>query len=180
MVPGAISFLQAAGHIGIPVWCLSNDVERWSLKLRENFRIESYLEGAVISSAARARKPSPEIYRLLLARSGYAAEEIIFVDDRQKNVAVARELGISALQFSRDLGYEYLKRQVLIAPPKTRWSAQPGTIKCPVTASARGALSAGVRRFRGRSANTCSDTRRRDGGSRGKRAGVLRQPKTWL
>jgi len=113
MVPGAISFLQAARHIGIPVWCLSNDVERWSLKLRENFRIESYLEGAVISSAARARKPSPEIYRLLLARSGYAAEEIIFVDDRQKNVAVARELGISALQFSRDLGYESLKRQVL-------------------------------------------------------------------
>lgn len=116
MVPGAISFLQAARRVGVPVWCLSNDVERWSVKLRENFKIESYLEGAVISSVARSRKPSPEIYRLLLERSGYAAEEVIFVDDRQKNVAAARALGISALQFSPGLGYESLKRQLLDGP----------------------------------------------------------------
>jgi HAD superfamily hydrolase (TIGR01509 family) len=113
MVPGAIAFLQAARHVGIPVWCLSNDVERWSVKLRANFKVESYLEGTVISSAARARKPSPEIYRLLLSRSGYAADEIIFVDDREKNVAAARELGIGALHFSRDVGYEALKRKLL-------------------------------------------------------------------
>jgi HAD superfamily hydrolase (TIGR01509 family) len=113
MVPGAVSFLQEARRTGLPVWCLSNDVERWSIKLRRTFGIEGYLEGAVISSAARSRKPSPEIYRLLLVRSGYAAGDITFVDDRQTNVATARELGMSALQFSRDLGYDSLKRQVL-------------------------------------------------------------------
>lgn len=113
LVPGAISFLQAARQVGVPVWCLSNDVERWSLKLRQHFELGSYLAGAVISSAARARKPSPEIYRLLLARSGYAAEEVILVDDRPKNVAAARELGMGAVQFSQDLGFESLRRRLL-------------------------------------------------------------------
>lgn len=117
MIPGATSFLHAAREARVPVWCLSNDVERWSLKLRATFKIGSYLEGAVISSAARARKPSPEIYRRLLANSGYAAEEIVFVDDRQRNVEAARALGIKALQFSRDLGYESLRRQLLDGAP---------------------------------------------------------------
>lgn len=113
MVPGALNFLQAARAARMPVWCLSNDVERWSRKLRDRFGIEAYLAGSVISSEARARKPSREIYRHLLARCGCEAAELVFLDDREKNVAAARELGIRASQFSGESGFEALRGELL-------------------------------------------------------------------
>jgi len=113
VVRGTLEFLKTAHAVGVPIWCLSNDVERWSHKLRATFGIDGYLEGAVISSAARARKPSAEIYRILLERSGYVAEEVIFVDDRRKNVDAAKDLGFEALQFSDRKGYDDLRRMVL-------------------------------------------------------------------
>jgi HAD superfamily hydrolase (TIGR01509 family) len=113
LVPGTMGFLQAAKSAGIPVWCLSNDVERWSRKLRGGFGIENYLEGATISSAVQVRKPDSAIYTHLLESSGYAPEDLLFVDDRQKNVDAAIRLGIPAIHFSGEVGYESLRRLVL-------------------------------------------------------------------
>ncbi len=62
----------------------------------------------VISSDARARKPSAAIYRCLLDRCGYRPADILFVDDRQKNVEAADELGMSALRFEPDAGFSML------------------------------------------------------------------------
>ncbi len=108
LMSGAIEFLRSARERGVPVWCLSNDVERWSRKLRASFRIDALLSGAVISSDARARKPSAAIYQCLLERSGYGPTDILFVDDRAKNVEAAREMGFSALHFERDTGFSTL------------------------------------------------------------------------
>jgi HAD superfamily hydrolase (TIGR01549 family) len=113
LVPGVVDFLQGAKNVGMPVWCLSNDVDRWSRKLRSRFGIEDYLEGSVISSAVQARKPDSAIYTHLLNSSGFKPETLLFVDDRQKNVEAAARLGIPAVHFSVDAGYEGLKRLVL-------------------------------------------------------------------
>jgi HAD superfamily hydrolase (TIGR01509 family) len=108
LMPGALEFLRNANERRVPVWCLSNDVERWSRKLRASFRIDARLSGAVISSDARARKPSAAIYQSFLDRSGYRPEDILFVDDRAKNVEAALEMGTAALRFERDTGFAAL------------------------------------------------------------------------
>lgn len=113
LIAGTMEFLLAARKRSVPVWCLSNDVERWSLKLRRRFGIDGYLEGAIISSAVRVRKPDSAIYTRLLESCGYAPEDLTFVDDRQKNVAAANRLGIRGILFSRDIGYEELRNLTL-------------------------------------------------------------------
>jgi HAD superfamily hydrolase (TIGR01509 family) len=112
LVPGAREFLLRAKDSGIPVWCLSNDVARWSRTIREMLGIESLLCGAIISSDVRARKPDRFIYECLLERTGYRASELLFIDDRSKNVEAASRLGIRSARFSRVNGYEQLAADV--------------------------------------------------------------------
>lgn len=109
LVPGVRDFLERARDAGVPVWCLSNDVDRWSRKLRAAFGIESFFTGAVISSAVRSRKPDRAIYECLIDRSGFRPEELLFVDDRPKNVQAAIALGIPSFLFG---GYDSLGKQV--------------------------------------------------------------------
>jgi len=105
LTPGAREMLMLANDRDLPVWLLSNDVERWSRALRAAFAIERWLSGSVISSDAGARKPDVAIYRCFLRRSGYAAERVLFVDDRDKNVGAARAVGIRSLPFDTDTGF---------------------------------------------------------------------------
>jgi FMN phosphatase YigB (HAD superfamily) len=58
-----------ASDRGVPVWIVSNDVERWSRKPARRSR-SMRTSGAVISSDAGARKPDPAIYRYFMRRSG--------------------------------------------------------------------------------------------------------------
>lgn len=53
-------------------------------------------------------KPDPEIFRVILAQSGYVADETLFVDDNQHNCEVAQQLGIHAF----------------CAPIRTDWTSQ--------------------------------------------------------
>jgi putative hydrolase of the HAD superfamily len=112
LVPGVMEFLENARLRNIPVWCLSNDVERWSKKLREKFGVEGLLSGAVISSEARLRKPDCRIYQYFLGKSGYKPNEVLFADDRIKNVEAAAEMGINTLLFSKEAGYLSLSKSV--------------------------------------------------------------------
>src|SRR6187551_1073033 len=100
LVAGAREFLTSARQAGLPVWCLSNDVGRWSRTLREKLGIERLLTGAVISSDAKVRKPDRGIYEQLLAETGRQPPELLFVDDRATNVAGAAALGIPAIEFA--------------------------------------------------------------------------------
>jgi HAD superfamily hydrolase (TIGR01509 family) len=53
----------------------------------------------VLSSEVKVCKPDPEIYRILLERYHLQAAESVFIDDRQDNVAAAKDLGIHAVLF---------------------------------------------------------------------------------
>lgn len=101
---GILELLSHARANGISVWCLSNDVGRWSNKLRNNLGIEEYLEGSIISGDVGVRKPDKEIYEIMIQSCGYNIEDILFVDDREKNVATARVLGIDTVKFRPEKG----------------------------------------------------------------------------
>ena len=94
----------------IPVWCLSNDVGRWSQKLRTRLNIETYLQGSIISGDVGLRKPDRKIYAALVEACGLAVEKILFVDDREANVLAARELGIESMLYDPRTGFTDARR----------------------------------------------------------------------
>jgi len=110
--PGIIELLSRAKDNGISVWCLSNDVGRWSAKLRKNLGIEKFLKGAIISGDVGVRKPDKEIYAILIHSIGYKIEDILFVDDREKNVIASRKAGIETIMFNPETGFTDAKNWV--------------------------------------------------------------------
>ena len=94
---GCLDFLAFARKEGLHVWCLSNDVSRWSLKLRERFALHDLFNGFVISGDIGYRKPSEQAYRCLIDRIGYVPD--LFVDDRSANVSAAQSIGIRSILF---------------------------------------------------------------------------------
>ncbi len=105
LMDGVDDTLTLAAALDIPVWCLSNDVGRWSERLRARFDLDSRLAGTIISGEIGVRKPDAEIYRILLERSGFAAADLLFVDDRDQNVAAAAALGIQTVAFDAASGF---------------------------------------------------------------------------
>jgi HAD superfamily hydrolase (TIGR01509 family) len=70
------------------------------------------LAGAVISSDAKVRKPDRGIYERLLVETGRWPAELLFIDDRTKNVAGATALGIPAIEFTGPHVYKQLSAKL--------------------------------------------------------------------
>jgi HAD superfamily hydrolase (TIGR01509 family) len=107
--PGVLELLAFAKESKVSVWCLSNDLGRWSSKLRNDLGIEGFLAGSIISGDVGVRKPDSKIYELLVERSGYKIEDLLFVDDREKNVMAARDFGIETILFKPAEGFKNAK-----------------------------------------------------------------------
>jgi putative hydrolase of the HAD superfamily len=63
------------------------------------------LNGSIISGDVGVRKPDKEIYEILIHSSGCKVEDILFVDDREKNVIASREVGIETVMFNPEIGF---------------------------------------------------------------------------
>jgi putative hydrolase of the HAD superfamily len=75
------------------------------------FGLRKYFDVTLSSCYLGMRKPGAAIYRKALDILGHPAERILFIDDRQENVAAAAAAGIKAIRFEgavplrRDLEY---------------------------------------------------------------------------
>ncbi|MBR3826362.1 MAG: HAD family phosphatase [Alistipes sp.] len=90
-----IADLKAAGY---SLYVLSN----MSLEFIEFLRkkeVYSHFDGEVVSCMEHVVKPEKEIYNRLVERYGLKPEETLFIDDREKNTATARELGWQGYDF---------------------------------------------------------------------------------
>jgi len=112
LIPGITELLSLTKDNDIPVWCLSNDVGRWSDKLRKNLGVEKFLNGSIISGDVGVRKPDKEIYEILIHSIDCKVGDIMFVDDREKNVVAARELGIETIMFEPESGFSEAKKWI--------------------------------------------------------------------
>jgi HAD superfamily hydrolase (TIGR01509 family) len=97
---GILNLLKTLQIGGYPLWCLSNDVSEWSLKLRGRFGLAQFMRGFVISGDVGVRKPDRAIFEHLLKQSGGASDEIIFVDDNAANPDTAAAMGIQTILFT--------------------------------------------------------------------------------
>ena len=95
---GLLDFLAIfKNKVRAPIYCLSNDVSEWSIKLRKKFQLDRYIERWFISGDLKIRKPSPGIYDVLIRDANVKPAQILFVDDREKNIAAANEFGIQTV-----------------------------------------------------------------------------------
>jgi len=81
------------------IYCLSNDVAEWSLKMRRHFGLEPYFSGWFISGDLGMRKPDAAIFERFLGDTGVKPGDVLFVDDRPKNLVAAKALGIQPMLY---------------------------------------------------------------------------------
>lgn len=108
-MPGMRALLQELPSKGYQLYGLTN----WSMETfpqaREHFGILQMIDRYVVSAQEHLVKPDPRLFRVLLERYGLKAEECIFVDDNESNVASANTMGMKGIVFH---GAEELRKEL--------------------------------------------------------------------
>ncbi|MFN0263038.1 HAD family hydrolase [Tepidamorphus sp. 3E244] len=100
-IPGTVKVLEDLIEQGYPVHAITNfSAELWPLTV-EAYPFLGWFGVTVVSGQERVLKPDPAIFNLLLDRTGLAASDCIFIDDRSDNCEAARALGFRAIEFTR-------------------------------------------------------------------------------
>lgn len=72
-------------------WAMSNEFDG------NGHSMDYYFDNLYLSYKYKYMKPSPEIFQIMLEGQQSSAEETLFIDDGQKNVEAAKELGMKTL-----------------------------------------------------------------------------------
>ncbi len=98
-IDGSVEALTTLKQAGVPVYALSNfPHELWDVTA-EAYPFLRLLDGRVLSGEAGVSKPARRIYDLLVERTGYAPGDLVFIDDREENLATAHALGFRCVLF---------------------------------------------------------------------------------
>lgn len=99
-VPGTSTLLAALRSNGTPLYAITNFSSEKFAETQDRFPFlkTSFLD-IVVSGDERLAKPAPQIYEVLFQRNGLDPATCLFIDDSAHNVAMARELGMTAHHF---------------------------------------------------------------------------------
>ena len=97
--PDTVKLLYRLKGKGYPLYCLSNMHFASIEYLEQTHTFWDVFDGRVISCRLQLCKPEPGIYQHLLRAHGLQADETLFIDDVQKNLDAAAQLGIRTLRF---------------------------------------------------------------------------------
>jgi putative hydrolase of the HAD superfamily len=106
-----IFWIKELREKGYSVYYLSNMPEIAMRDCVEELKFLEETDGGILSYREQMVKPEPAIYRLLLERYGLKAEECVFLDDSEKNIKAACNVGIHGILFqNKELACEELCR----------------------------------------------------------------------
>ena len=97
--PDTVDLLYRLKRQRYPLYCLSNMHFASIEYLEREHTFWEVFDGRVISCRLQLCKPESAIYEHLLQTYALAASETLFIDDVQKNLDAAAELGIRTLRF---------------------------------------------------------------------------------
>ncbi|BCM76858.1 MULTISPECIES: HAD family hydrolase [Aeromonas] len=97
--PAMVALIEELHGAGHALYALSN-MGHASIDWLERQDFWRFFSGKVVSARVRMMKPEPDIYRYLLVSFDLQAEECLFIDDSQANVAAAEALGLRGLVFT--------------------------------------------------------------------------------
>lgn len=102
-IDGAPEFCRAMKRSGRKIYVLSNASGRFYEYFPRFYDID-FFDGAVVSCDLHIIKPDRRIYEYILDKYGLKAEECLFIDDLERNVRGAEEVGINAVRFENNYG----------------------------------------------------------------------------
>ena len=116
-ISGTVSILkEIVSNNDYRVFALTNwSAETFPIALKR-FDFLHWFEGIVVSGTEKTRKPFPEIYETTLERYDLKACESIFIDDNERNVAAANQLGIQTIKFlnPHQLEKDLITKEILL------------------------------------------------------------------
>jgi 2-haloacid dehalogenase len=113
-MPGMLPLLAELDERGVPLFAITNFSHEFfpPFRAREAAVFDRFRD-IVVSGVEKLVKPDAAIYRLALDRFGLRAQDAVFIDDNEANIAGAAAVGLHALHFTgepklrgelRDLG----------------------------------------------------------------------------
>jgi 2-haloacid dehalogenase len=114
-ISGTVEILQTFKQSGHPLYALSNwSTETYAIA-RDQFPFLNWFDGVILSGEVRLIKPERAIFELCLKMIGKPAQECVFIDDSQANIAAAKEMGFDAIHFTspEQLKTELQERKIL-------------------------------------------------------------------
>jgi 2-haloacid dehalogenase len=97
---GSVEILAELRDRGTPLYALTN----WSAETyppaRARFEYLSWFRGILVSGEVGVIKPDPRIFELLIERFAIDAEDAVYIDDVEANIAAACSFGIHAIHFT--------------------------------------------------------------------------------
>jgi putative hydrolase of the HAD superfamily len=117
-----IEWAAALQRAGIKTGILSNMGDAMEAGIVARFPWLAEFHHKTFSHRLGMAKPDAAIYRHAAEGLGVPPEEILFLDDREENVAAARAAGMKALQYSTQEAFEQMMRDevygALLPPPQ--------------------------------------------------------------
>jgi len=84
---------------GFIIGLLSDHAREWIEYLSKKFGYHKLFHSTLYSFEAGSCKPDKKIYGLMLAKLKIKPDECVFVDDKEKNLVPAKELGMKTIRF---------------------------------------------------------------------------------
>jgi epoxide hydrolase-like predicted phosphatase len=98
--PEVIDLAARARAAGVRTAILSNSLGTGHHDPYAEYHLDRLFDAVVISDRVGLRKPNPEIYTLTASLIGLPPSECLFVDDTERNLPAARDLGMGTLLFT--------------------------------------------------------------------------------
>jgi len=100
---GALPVLRAlANRRPCLIGALNNETRETNAYRLKTFGLRQLFDVVLSSCYLGLRKPEPEIYQRALEILARPAERILFIDDREENVAAAHEAGFRTVLFENE------------------------------------------------------------------------------
>lgn len=94
-----VEILRALKEQDYPLYGLSNwPAEKFAI-VRQIYPFFAWFDDLVISGEVKLIKPDRAIFELLLERADRTAQECVYIDDHERNIAAARTLGFQTIHF---------------------------------------------------------------------------------
>lgn len=99
MNKGALRFIKQAKAKGITLYLFSNSSMELIERPYRQFKLMNYFEYAFFSHKMGFAKPSAEAFALVMKKIKICPQNVLFIDDKEKNLLAAKELGFHTYLF---------------------------------------------------------------------------------
>ncbi len=96
-IPEGLQLAERLKKSGYRIAILSNDSREMFNAKRKRFALDDLFEKVIVSNELGFIKPDPQIYHMALQQMNAQPQQSVFIDDREENLAPAKELGMKTI-----------------------------------------------------------------------------------